>query len=180
MITRRMDDKLGELKAYFNSKFNEQEEKSTKTFNNVINDLKKEITVQIQKEVSKRCKEIESENKMLKEQVAELSKLSIQNHSKNEKLEQYGRRLCLRVDEIPAVNNESSDDVMNLTKSLFEEAKFSVPENVLDRAHRIGPIHNNRVSKKKCKSIIVRFTTFHHRTLFYRAGKKSQKCKSKT
>ena len=59
MITRRMDDKLGELKAYFNSKFNEQEEKSTKTFNNVINDLKKEITVQIQKEVSKRCKEIE-------------------------------------------------------------------------------------------------------------------------
>ena len=175
-----MEDKLGELKAYFNSKSNKQEEKSTKTFNNVINDLKKEITVQIQKEVSKQCKEIKSENKMLKKQVAELSKLSIQNHSKNEKLKQYGRRLCLRVDEIPAVNNESSDDVMNLTKSLFEEAKFSVPENVLDRAHRIGPIHNDRVSKKKCKSIIVRFTTFHHRALFYRAEKKSQKSKSKT
>ena len=52
---------------------------------------------------------------MLKEQGAELSKLSNENHSKNKELEQYGRRLCLRVDGIPAVSNESSDDVMNLT-----------------------------------------------------------------
>ena len=57
-------------KNYFNSKFNEQEEKLTETFNNIIDELKKEITGQIQNEVSKRCKEIESENKMLKKQVA--------------------------------------------------------------------------------------------------------------
>ena len=50
-------------------------------------------------------------------------------------LEQYGRCLCLRVDDIPAVSNESRDDVMNLMRSLFKEAKVSVPENVLDRAH---------------------------------------------
>ena len=74
-----MDDKLEELKAYFNTKFNEQEEKLTKTFNNIIYDLKKEITVKIQNEVSKGCKEIESENKMLHMQVAELSKLIIEN-----------------------------------------------------------------------------------------------------
>ena len=115
----------------------------TKTFNNIIDDLKKEITVQIQNEDSKRCQETESENKMPKKQVAELSKLSIEHHSKNEELEQYGRRLCLRVDGIPAVSNESSDDVMNLTKSLFKQANVSVPENVLDRAHRIGPVYND-------------------------------------
>ena len=74
-----MDDKLEELKAYFNTKFNEQEEKLTKTFNNIIYDLKKEITVKIQNEVSKGCKEIEPENKMLHMQVAELSKLIIEN-----------------------------------------------------------------------------------------------------
>ena len=39
---------------------------------------------------------------------------------------------------------------MNLRKSLFKEAKISVPKNVLDRAHRIGPIYNDRVSQKKC------------------------------
>ena len=90
-----MDDKLGELKAYFNTKVNEQEEKLTRTFNNIIDDLKKEITVQIQNEVSKRCKEIDSKNKMLKKQVTELSKLSIKNQSKKEDLEKYGRRLLL-------------------------------------------------------------------------------------
>ena len=48
---------------------------------------------------------------MLKKQVAEFSKPSIENQSKNEEdLEQYGRRLCLRVDGIPAVSNESSDE----------------------------------------------------------------------
>ena len=46
----RIDDKLKELKAYFNNKFKEQEEKLTKTFSNIIDDLKKEITVQIQNE----------------------------------------------------------------------------------------------------------------------------------
>ena len=86
MITRRMDDKLQELKTYFNLKFNKQEKKFTKTFNDIIYDLKEKIAVQIQNKFSKRCKEIESENKMLKRQVAELSKLSIENHSKNEEL----------------------------------------------------------------------------------------------
>ena len=82
MITRRMGDKLEELKSYFNTKFNELEEKLTKTFNNIIDDLKKVITGQIQNEVSKRCKEIESGNKMLKKYVVKLSKLSIGNQLK--------------------------------------------------------------------------------------------------
>ena len=46
---------------------------------------------------------------MLKKQVAELSNLSIENHSKNEELEQYGRCLCFNVaynhvKEIRAIN----------------------------------------------------------------------------
>ena len=86
-------------------------------------------------------------------------------------MKQYGRRLCLRVNGIPAVSNESSDDVMNLTKSLFKEAKLSVSNNFLDRAYRIWPVCNDRVSPKKCKSIIVRFAAFVHGTLFYRVTK---------
>ena len=42
---------------------------------------------------------------MLKKQVAELGKLNIENHSKNEESEQYGRRFCLRDDGIPANND---------------------------------------------------------------------------
>ena len=46
-----MEDKLEELKSYFNTKFNQQEESQTKPFNNIIADLKKEITKEIQHEV---------------------------------------------------------------------------------------------------------------------------------
>ena len=72
---------------------------------------------------------------------------------------------------MPAVKNESSDDILEFTKSLFKEANVAFPDNVLDRAHRIGPSYTDRITSKKCKSIIVRFTTFRHRTLFYRARK---------
>ena len=87
MITTRMEDKLEELKSYFNTKFNEQEESLTKTFNNIIADLKNDITKEIQYEVSKQFKQLDSENKMLQNQVTELRELSIDNHSLNEELE---------------------------------------------------------------------------------------------
>ena len=101
MIIRRMEDKLEELKSYFKTTFNEQEEILTKTFNNIIADLKKEITKEIQHEVSKQCKQLDSENKMLKKQVVELRELNINNQSRNEELEQYGGCLCLRIDDVP-------------------------------------------------------------------------------
>ena len=103
--------------------------------------------------------------------MAELRELNINNQSHNKELEQYGRRLCLRIDSVPAVKDESSDDILEFTKSLFKEAKVAVPDNVLDRAHRVGPSYTDRKTSKKCKSIIVRFTTFRHRTLLYRARK---------
>lgn len=64
-----MAAKLDEPKPYFD-KFNELEEWLSKTFN-IISDLKNEITKEIQHEVSKRCRQLDSENKMLKK-VAEL------------------------------------------------------------------------------------------------------------
>ena len=109
----------------------------------------------------------------------EFCKLSLENHSKNEELEQYGRRLCLRVNGVSAVSNQSADDTMNLTKSLFKEAKVSVPENVLYCSHRIGPIYNDRVSQKKCNSITVSIATFRHGIPFFRARKNLKSAKVK-
>ena len=51
--------------------------------------------------------------------MAELRELNINNQSHNKELEQYGRRLCLRIDSVPAVKDESSDDLLEFTKSLF-------------------------------------------------------------
>ena len=166
-----MEDKLEELKSYFNTKFKKQEKSLTRTFNNINAGLKKEITKEIQHEVSKQCKQLDSENKMLKNQAVELRELNINNQSRNEELEQYGKRLCLGIDSVPTVKDESSDDVLEFTKSLFKEAKVVVTYTVLDHGHRTGPSYTDRITSKKCKSIIVRFTTFRHRTLFYRARK---------
>ena len=38
----------------------------------------------------------------------------------------------------------------------------------IDRAHRIGPDFTCYKSQEKCRSIMVRFVSFKHRTLFYR------------
>ena len=56
MITRRMGDKFEEFKFYFNTKFNEQKESLTKK--------SKQITKEMQHEVSKQLKQLNSENKM--------------------------------------------------------------------------------------------------------------------
>ena len=59
---------------------------------------------------------------------------------------------------------------MNLNVLIFK---------VLDRAHRIGSIYTEIIRNKKCKSIIVPFTTFRQRTLFYRARKNLKSTKVK-
>ena len=167
-----MEEKFEELKCYFTAKVSEQEENLTKAFNNVLNDLRKEITKQIQNEIKSHCKHLESENQMLKHQVSKSKRLNISNQNNYEELEQYGRRLCLRIDGVPTKANESSDDVLDSVKSLFKEAKVDIPESIIDRAHRIGSRYQDASSNNYCKSIIIRFTTFCHRTMFYRAKNK--------
>ena len=63
-------------------------------------------------------------------------------------------------------------------KSLFKETKFSVRENVLDCAHRIGPIYIDRVSQKSKKFLLQGLppSTIEH---YFTGWEKSQKYKSK-
>ena len=114
---------------------------------------------------------------MLQQQVSELRKLNFDNQAKNKELEQYGRRLCFRIDGIPLKNNETSEDVLDSVKNLFELAEVNIPDMVVDRAHRIGCIYKDRTSNKNCKGIIVRFATFRHRTMLYRARSKLKEVK---
>ena len=50
------------------------------------------------------------------------------------------------------------NEVQDKVRNLFEEAEVTIPDTVLDRAHHASKNNN----------IIIRFTTFCHRTLFYR------------
>ena len=51
---------------------------------------------------------------------------------------------------------------------------MDIPDTVTDRACRIGEAYFCNKRKKNCKSIIVCFTTFSHRTIVY-CAKKSMK-----
>ena len=89
--------------------------------------------------------------------------------------EQYNRRLCLRIDGIEMEDDESGEKCLKKVKSVFNELKVSVPDNVIDRAHRIG--RPKVVKGKRIHTMIVRFTTWRHRTAVYRARKSCPKYK---
>ena len=57
-----------------------------------------------------------------------------------------------------------------------EDLGLDVPEVVIDRAHRIGPMKKTPESDKKDRSIIVCFMIWRHRRAFlYSARKKTDK-----
>ena len=95
------------------------------------------------------------------------------NELKNsqDKLEQYGRRFCIRIDGVPMAENETSNDVLQNMKSFIEESCSEIPDIKIDRVHRIGKAYTDKTSGVNCKSIIVRFTTFRHKTMFYHSRK---------
>ena len=94
-----------------------------------------------------------------------------------EELEQYGRRLCLRIDGVPSTDKETSDEVLEKVKSLALESGCDIPDAVIDRAHRVGKEYRDKKSNLSCKSIIARFITFRQRTIFYRNRNKLKKVK---
>ena len=87
--------------------------------------------------------------------------------------EQYQRRLCLRIIGIPpAINdeNEDGDKCLEKVKEVLTELNVEIPDSCIDRAHRIGKPFKNKVGKI-CHCMIVKFTTWRHRTKVYKARK---------
>ena len=104
---------------------------------------------------------------MLQEQIKNLFTQNQRNQEDVEELEQYGRRLCLRIDGVPTEEKETSEDVLQKVRSLYSDAEMDIPDMAYDRAHRIGKAYNDKGTNKICKSIIVHFSTFCYRTMVY-------------
>ena len=152
-LERLLDDKLLDLKRDLATK-------------DCINELKLLIVKQ-----RKRIDELESKVVVMENLIEKLQERCDDN-------EQYQKRLCLRIDgvELPQDNDgESGDKCLSTVKKIFKELKVNVPDWVIDRAHRIGKVKVN--GGKRSRQIIVRFTTWRHRTQVYRARKKSTKYK---
>ena len=59
-------------------------------------------------------------------------------------------------------DNETSEVVLECTRKLLDEPNVVIPDACIDRAHRVSKTND---------TVIVRFTTFRHRTMFYRNRK---------
>ena len=65
---------------------------------------------------------------------------------------------------------ETSDEVFEKVKEVIAETGAVVPDAFLDRAHRVGKSYVGSDGVRK-HQVIVKFTTWQHRTEFYRKRK---------
>ena len=80
--------------------------------------------------------------------------------SENKELEQYDRRLFIRVEGVPTTDKEISKEVLKKVKSLINEADCNTPGIAIVRPHRIRYGYKDRKTNTFCKSMIVRFAVF--------------------
>ena len=76
----------------------------------------------------------------------------------NEELEQYGRRLTLRIKGVPLIAKETSEEVLGKVNSLMSDSGCDIPDVSTDRTHGIDKSYVDNKSNISCKSIIVRVT----------------------
>ena len=122
----------------------------------------------------------------LEGRVAILENLVKIQERKVDDVEQYGRRLCLRVDDVPLRASETPKYIEHELHGEFVNMGLKLPEEVIDRAHRVGKRYevdeeneDGVVTGVTKQQVIVRFTSWTHRTLVYRSCKKSKNFKFK-
>ena len=160
---------LEELQEFISKKF--EEHMSTLVTKDCLENLMEKMQEQNEVIVMQNEKIRDLENKL---EVSESSVMVLKNSinllgKRIDDHEQYTRRTCLRIDGIPLVNKERAEDCYNHVNEVIRKSGVDLPETVLDRAHRIGPI--KEVDGEKHQTIIVRFTTWRHRTMLYRKRK---------
>ena len=93
---------------------------------------------------------------------------------KTNQLEQYSRRQSLRIEgiELKGGNEpENPDKIVEKVHNMMKSVGMNTPIEAIDRAHRIGKAYARRSDNVLCKSVIVKFVSFRHRTEFYRKRK---------
>ena len=128
-------------------------------------DLLSEIKDLIHLEVEKAMKK-QKEN--LDSALLELQKRVFKLEHEHDDLEQYGCRLCVRLEDIPVEKDETADKVFSKAENILKEACPNLSGDCIDCTHRVGRDYKCHKINKTCRSVIVPFTSLKHRTLIYR------------
>ena len=178
-----MSHKEVDFVSYVDSKFADLKEKFVKK-------LKEDLLSSITSLINEQNRQIENLNDKLTKQNSAISvlqnnvavlnkqcsKLRRDINTKCDELEQYPRRQCLLIEGIVKPRKEKLEDVINPFKDCFAEADFDIPDTVLDRVHRTGPVYKDE-SDQNIQGIIVKFNNFRYISMFYKDWKKLKRGK---
>ena len=137
------------------------EEKFNKFKVALLSEIKDLIHLEVEKATKKQKEKFDSA-------LHELQKRVVKLEHDHDDLEQYGRRLFVPLENIPAEKDESADRVFSKAENILKEACPNFSGDCIDRAHRIGRDYKSHKTNKTCRSVIVGFTSFKHRTSIYR------------
>ena len=79
------------------------------------------ILQKLEDKIGNKIKTLKSDKKLLQQQMTALTQQNKEIQHRYDRLEQYGRRLCLRIDSIPKQDNEKPDDVFKFVKDQIGE-----------------------------------------------------------
>ena len=79
------------------------------------------ILQKLEYKIDNKIKTLKSDKKLLQQQIIALTQQNKEIQHRYDGLEQYGCRLCLRIDSIPKQDNEKSDDVFKFVKGQIGE-----------------------------------------------------------
>ena len=144
---------------------NDNKEVDIEKFDKFKVDLLSEIKNLIYLEVEKT---MEKQKENFETALHELQKRVIKVEHDHDDLEQYGRSLCVRLEDIPVEKDETADKVFSKAENILKEACPNLSGDCIDCAHRIGRDYKCHKTNKTCRSVTVCFTSFKHRTSIYR------------
>ena len=112
-----------------------------------------EIYVQFVVEQKREIDALKVVNQLLTGRVAILENTMTIQERKIDDIEQYGWRVCLRVEDMPLKQDETEQKLMDQLENEFSNMSLDVTASSIDRIHRIGPIYSEEDDEgKQCES----------------------------
>ena len=125
-------------------------EKLNEFKNELITEIKLLIKLEVDEALKKQKEEFDSGLTQLEKRITKLE-------NDNDDLEQYGRRVCLRIKDVPVANEETAKEVFKKTENLLKKVCPNLSGDCIDRTHCIGVDYTCYKSQEKFHSIMVRF-----------------------
>ena len=100
-----------------------------------LNGFKDELLTEIKLLIKSEVDEVLKKQKDFTELEKRITKLENEKYD----LEQYGRRFCLRIEDVPVANEETAEEVFKKTEDLLKEVCPNLSGDCINRADCIGP-----------------------------------------